>query len=486
MEVWMAAAEIGPLAQTGGLADVLRALPPALARRGHVVRRFLPAYGNIEVAGFRDEGLNIAVPLGPARLPARFLSRAEADGAVTTLVINDELFGRDGIYGPPGGSFGDNARRYAFLSRAVCEYALRRDTLPDLLHLHDWHVAMVPLLVRNDPRPAVRPRTILTIHNLGYQGRFGAEELDWLGLPPALRDEVMRPEAIEDEGGINFLKAGLVFADRLTTVSPTYAREIVTPEGGFGLDPFLRRRGADLTGILNGADYDLWNPESDGCLPQPYGPDTLEGKAAAALRLRETLGLPPAERPILGVVSRFVAQKGIDLVAEAAPALLAAGADLALLGAGDGGIEERLEGLRREQPRRIGLKKGFDTSLAHLVVAGSDLLLVPSRYEPCGLTQMHALRYGTIPVVRRTGGLADTVRDESAGPGRGTGFSFDAISAGALAEAVGRALRLRAANPAGWRDLQRRAMAEDFSWDAAAARYEELYAAIPPGTGALR
>ncbi len=482
----MTAAEAGPLAQTGGLADVLRALPGALGRRGHVVRRLLPAYGGVDTAGFADEGLNLAVPLGPARLPARFLSRHESEGVVTTLVANDELFGRDGIYGPPGGSFRDNARRYAFLSRAVCEFALRRGTVPDVLHLHDWHVALVPLLIRNDPRLAVRPRTVLTIHNLGYQGRFGAEELDWLGLPSALLERVMTPEAIEDHGGINILKAGLVFADRLTTVSPTYAREITTPEGGFGLDPFLRRRGSDLVGILNGADYDLWNPAADAFLPRSYGPDHLEGKLDACRRLRESLALDPADRPLLGVVSRFVAQKGIDVIAEAAPALLEAGADLALLGAGDPEIEARLDRLRREHPGRVGLKIGFDPSLAHLVVAGSDLLVVPSRYEPCGLTQMHALRYGTIPVVRRTGGLADTVRDESARPGQGTGFVFETVAASALVEAVRRALHLRAACPTSWRELQRRAMAENFSWDDAAARYEDLYAGIPAGAAAGR
>jgi starch synthase len=472
----MAAAESGPLAQSGGLGDVLRALPPALVASDRQVRRFLPAYGCIDRSGFEAEEISLAVSVGPSRMPVRLLTRRESDGVVTTLVENEECFGRDGLYGSPAGGFRDNARRFILFSRAVCEYAARAEHPPDVLHAHDWHTGLLPMFVRHARASRRSPRTVLTIHNMGYQGRFGREETDWLSLRDDALSLVFRPEGIEDHGGINFLKAGLVYADRVTAVSPTYAREITTPEGGAGLDAVLRRRPDGVAGILNGADYEIWNPATDRHLPRPYGPDRLEDKEASRSALRKEIGLPPGSRPILGVVSRFVQQKGIDLVAQAAPALLEAGADLALLGTGEAAIVEEVERLHRERPDRVGLRVGFDEKCSHLIVAGSDLLLVPSRYEPCGLTQMHALRYGTIPVVRRTGGLADTVRDER--EGSGTGFLFERISSEDLVAAACRALRLRASQPDAWRLLQRRAMAEDFSWSKAAASYLELYAAL--------
>ena len=481
----MAAAEIGPLAQSGGLGDVLRALPHALARLGHAVRRFMPAYGSVNRAGFIREEMNLAVPLGPARVPVTFLSRAEPSGSgpggvMTTLVENDELFAREGIYGPPGGAYDDNARRFSLLSRAVCEYARSSGSSPHVLHVHDWHTAIVPLLTRFAVAwPGRPPSTVLTIHNMGYQGRFGPEDLDWLSLPPGERERLLRGNGIEDHGGMNFLKAGIVHADRIAAVSPTYAREIATPEGGFGLDAILRRRSADVVGILNGADYDVWNPETDRHLPRPYGPGSLAAKDESRRALRQAIGLPSGDRPMLGVVSRLVEQKGIDLVARAAHDLLEMGADLAILGSGEATIAEALERSRAARPDRVGLRIGYDEGLSHLIIAGCDLLLMPSRYEPCGLAQMHAMRYGTVPVVRRTGGLADTIRDEGGAPGDGTGFVFDDASAEALAGAVRRALALRRSDPQAWRDLQLRAMREDFSWDAAAARYEEIYEGRP-------
>jgi len=256
---------------------------------------------------------------------------------------------------------------------------------------------------------------------------------------------------------------------------PTHAREILTREFGWGLDGMLRERAGDLVGILNGADYDVWNPGSDPHLPRPYGPATLEAKEASKRALREQIGLPPSDRPVVGVVSRLVAQKGIDLLARGAGTLIEAGADLAVLGAGEPEIVHALEALQHAHPGRARLRLGYDEPFSHLVVAGSDLVLVPSRYEPCGLVQMHALRYGAIPVVHRTGGLADTVRDEGEMPGRGTGFAFDGLAPDSLAAAVRRALSLRRSDPAGWRALQQRAMAEDFSWDKAAAHYSRLY-----------
>ena len=475
LTVWMAAAESAPLATTGGLGDVLRALPGALARRGARVRRLLPGYGRIDRAGFALEGEILAVPLGPARVPVRFRSRREPDGVVTTLVECDEMFARDGIYGPPGGEFDDNLRRYILLSRAVCEFAASAPDRPDLLHLHDWHTAPVPILLRAAPRIRHRPPTVLTVHNIGYQGRGGADEADWLSLDPENLARLMRPEILEDGGGINLLKAGLALADRLTAVSPTYAREIQTAELGFGLDPFARRRAADLVGILNGLDEAVWNPLTDRHIAAPYGPESLAGKEASRRALRSRFGLADDDRPIVGVVSRLVHQKGIDLVLGAAGRILAAGGTLVVLGSGDRDLETGLDRLRQEHPGRAGVLIGYDEPLSHLVVAGSDLLLVPSRYEPCGLTQMYALRYGTVPVVRRTGGLADTVVDEGHDNGRGTGFLFDHPTSDDLARAVARALDRRRGPAESWKSLQARGMRQDFSWDRAASAYLDLY-----------
>jgi len=497
LDIWMAAAEVAPTAQTGGLADVLRALPAALARRGHAVRVLLPAYGRIDRAPFAYDAAedHFDVPLGIGRVPVRFLSRTLPDGVRLTLVQCEELFGRDGLYGPPGGEFPDNARRFALFAAAVAALAARAPRTPDVLHGHDWHAALLPLYARRlVPFPGRRPATVLTIHNMGYQGRFGTNEIDWIVPPGEPRDPDL-PGSLEHDGDLNYLKAALVHADRLTAVSPRYAWEITTMEGGFGLHALAWWRRGELSGILNGADYERWDPARDPHLPERYDATTLERKETARAALRAAFGLagpdtngpagpgprapapPPAVRPIVGVVSRLVEQKGIDLMLGAAPALLRAGADLIVLGSGEQPIVDGLERLRGAHPDRVGVYIGFNDALAHLVVAGSDLLVVPSRYEPCGLVQMHALRYGTIPVVRRTGGLADTVRDEGASPGQGNGFLFDEIDSDALAHAVHRALVLRARDASAWRALQRRAMAEDFSWDRSAAAYEQVYAA---------
>ncbi len=478
IEVWQAAAEARPLAAAGGLADVLRALPAALARKGHRVRRFLPAYGSIDRSGFAEEPPLLDVPLGEGALPVRFLSRSEPDGVVTTLVDCPDLFGRPEIYGPPGGEFPDNPRRFTLFSRAVAERARRAARPPDIIHVHDWHAALVPLFLRLGPSRRRAIGTVLTIHNMGYQGHYPASELRWLALGTRQRERLFRPDGIEYYGGINFLKAGLLFADRITAVSPAYAREILTPRFGCGLEGVLAGRRRDLTGILNGADYDLWNPKTDPHLPSPYGPDSLELKERARQAVRAEMGLRRGVRALLGVVSRLVHQKGIDILAEAAPGLWEAGADLAILGDGEPALVKALRKLKREMPERMGLRIGYDDRLSHLVLSGSDLVLVPSRYEPCGLTQMYAMRYGTIPVATRTGGLIDTVRDETAAPGRGTGFLMRDLSPGSLVEAARRGMAFRRADPDLWKDLQRRAMSRDFSWEKAARKYGDLYEEI--------
>jgi starch synthase len=504
----MVSAEMGPLAQTGGLADVVRALPPALARRGHRVRVFLPAYGRIDRRPFSSDPAedHLAVPLGWSRVPVRFLSRDLKEGVRLTLVQSEELFGRDGLYGSPGGDYDDNDRRFTLLSRAVCELAARAAVPPDILHGHDWHASLVPLFARfSIPWRGRRPGTVQTIHNMGYQGRFGGEAIDWIAPPGPVRGAVFNEYGLAAGGDVNFLQGGLRYADKVTAVSPRYAWEITTPEGGFGLHEVAGYRGRDLVGILNGADYEHWDPSRDPHIAMPYDPSTIERKEECRKALRAAFGLeagtpPPAakktkggaaakkpkkasatgvpDRPLLGVVSRLVDQKGIDVLVAAAPALIAAGADLIVLGSGDQRIVAGLERLRAEHPKNVGLFIGFNEPLSHQVVAGSDLLLVPSRYEPCGLVQMHAMRYGTIPVVHRTGGLADTVRDVDEHPGRGTGFVFDRIDPQSLAHATHRAMTLRASGREAWSALQHRAMAEDFSWDRAAASYEDLFAGI--------
>lgn len=474
-EIWMVAAEAAPYVQVGGLGDVLRALPPALAPLGFRVRRFLPAYGSVDRGGFAEEDENLAVPLGPARTPVRFLSREDAPGVTTTLLVCEELFAREGVYGTQDGEYRDNARRFALLGRAVCERARRASPRPDILHAHDWHAGLVPLFARALPFGGGGPRTVLTIHNLGYQGRFDASALTWLSLPDGLPLGRFVRDGIEEGGGLNFLRAGLACADRLTTVSPTHAREILTPEFGWRLDGLLMQRRDVLSGILNGADYEVWDPSRDGHLPKTFGPDSLERKSEAKRALVERFGLAPGGRAVIGAVGRLVPQKGIDVLADSAPALVAAGADLAILGTGDRATVETLQYLEARHPGRIAMRAGYDEGLAHLIVGGSDLLAVPSRYEPCGLVQMHALRYGTIPMVHRTGGLADTVRDESESPGHGTGYVFAPLTPGALAEAARRALALHGSDAKRWRALQQRAMAADFPWLTAARRYAELY-----------
>ncbi|MEW6775494.1 MAG: glycogen synthase GlgA [Bdellovibrionota bacterium] len=477
LTLWMISSEITPYAQTGGLGDVLSALPAALAQKGHRVRRFLPGYGQVDRTGFQTDPEKIVIPSGPDSLSVSFSSKKEPSGVITTLIECPELFGnRRGIYGDSNADFPDNARRFSLFSRAVCELAANAENPPDILHGHDWHAALVPLFAKFTCSWRRAPKTVFTIHNLGYQGRFPEGELQWLSLPENVRNEVFRMEGIEYFGDVNFLKAALLYSDKLTTVSPTYAREILTPEHGAGLDGVLRKRAADLSGILNGVDYGVWNPETDALIPRKYGASSSkEGKRAARAALEKDFTLPPSNRPLLGVVSRLVHQKGIDVFLEAVPALLEVGVDLAILGAGDQGLVDTLERLRRSFPGRIGVFIGYNERASHFVFAGSDALLVPSRYEPCGLTQLYALRYGTLPIAHRTGGLADSICDLEEDPSGGTGFLFSPLTTAALAHAVRRAVSLWRENPAEWRAAQKRAVEQEFSWDKAASRYETLY-----------
>lgn len=474
LHILMVTPEARPFAKTGGLADVCGALPPALARLGHEVTLVMPRYRGIEAD---DRGRAASFPFGPQHYAVRFVERPVSDGVRAMFVEAPDLYDREGLYGDRTGDYRDNAFRFAVLNRAALEYVRRLDRPVSVIHAHDWQASLSAVYARTvlGTDPVIgRVPVVLTIHNLAFQGLFDAAELPWIGLSPAL----FRPDRLEYWGRVSALKGGIVFSQKITTVSPTYAREILTREFGFGFDGILAGRARDLTGILNGIDTELWDPARDPQLPARFGPDTLEGKRAVKRALLETAGLPVDEaalaRPLVGLVSRLTHQKGFDLIAEAMPSLAGLGAAWVMLGSGDRPYEEFWTALARRFPDRVSARIGFDERLAHLIEGGADLFLMPSRFEPCGLNQMYSLRYGTIPVVFATGGLDDTVQDADAAPRRGTGFKFDRFTADGLVAAVERALRAFR-DPRRWRAIQRRAMGSDFSWDVSAREYVKVF-----------
>ncbi len=466
-----------PFSKTGGLGDVLGALPAALAGLGLDVTLLLPAHRSAAAGAPRARRTrrSISVWLGPADSEEHRFNVLEAEiaGVRVLLLENARFFERAGIYSDTSGNaYEDNWLRFAAFARAALLIAAEDGF--EVVHCHDWQAALLPVYRAAGARVGLRYpfTTLLTIHNLAYQGNFPASTWPALGLP----DGWFTPEGLELNGAVSYLKGGMLLSDALTTVSPTYAREILTPEQGHGLDGVLRRRRDRLRGILNGVDYTEWDPATDGLIARTYGPDDLTGKAECKAQLQETFGL---ERdggvPLAGIVSRLAGQKGWDILLEALPRLLERGMQFVALGSGEARFEEGLGELAARYPGRAGVRIGFSRLLAHQVEAGADIFLMPSRYEPCGLNQMYSLRCGTVPVVRSTGGLADTVTDASQ-PGRGTGFLFEAYSADALAQAIARALA--AYGTPQWREIQRRGMAQDFSWRVAARRYAELYRAL--------
>ncbi|HEX7488933.1 MAG TPA: glycogen synthase GlgA, partial [Anaeromyxobacteraceae bacterium] len=384
--------------------------------------------------------------------------------------------GRRGLYHEHGRDYADNAQRFAFLCRAALDLPRAVGFEPDVVHLHDWQAALGAWILRHElPQAgwAARARTVYTIHNLAYQGVFSKELIPAVGLPW----EVFRYESMEFYDQLNFMKAGIVFADALTTVSPNYAREILTPEHGCSLDGLLRHRAKDLTGILNGIDAKVWDPARDPNLAAPYGPEDLGGKARCKQALQLELGLPVRrDVPMVAMVGRLAEQKGIDLVAAVLPEIMHMPLQLVMLGSGRQDYEELFERTAREHPDRVAVRIGFDEGLAHRMEAGADLFLMPSRFEPCGLNQLYSLRYGTVPVVRAVGGLVDTVEDFD-GHRRGSGFKFKEYHPAAMLTALRRALDVYRDERA-WRGIVERGMAEDHSWDASAAQYEGLFARL--------
>jgi starch synthase len=516
MKIFFAAIEMTNYAQTGGLGDVVSALSSELVKLGHEVTCCIPFYRCARLRVEADAaarqapeaksiGLTLSVPLGNRTVTGDILELRQRDGVRVLFVRRDEFFDRSELYYTGVRDYEDNAERFLFFSKAVAELIGYTRFRAEVVHCHDWQAAFAAVEIRRRKTPQagtpvppsgetttggtpVPPdfsdvKTVLTIHNIAYQGMFSNRDFPLTNLP----GEFFTPETLEFYGQMNLLKGGIVFADAITTVSQTYAKEILTPENGFGLDPVLETRADDLHGIVNGVDYTRWNPENDRHLRQRYHIDDMSGKRACREELLGKLGLgenPPLTAPgrgdrqmVAAFVSRLTEQKGVDVLIGAIEELVESGLMLAILGRGERKYEELLEGVAVEFPGRVAVRIAHDDELAHQIQAGADILLVPSHFEPCGLTQLYALKYGTIPVVRATGGLDDTVVAYDARTGEGTGFKFAPYTSAALVEAAQQAILLHK-QPKKWQRLVHNAMACDFSWQASVKEYEKLYAAL--------
>ena len=469
--------EAHPFAKTGGLAEVAGALPHAFAELGHDVTLVLPRYRGIDTTDAR--AIPVSVAMGSYAQPVTIFERRLGDRITLVLIDVPELFDRPGLYGTADGDYPDNAWRFAVFGRAALEYPRVAGVRPSVIHAHDWQTGLVPvyqkMLFSNDPFVGGVP-VVFTIHNLAFQGLFPSSVLPGLGLGWNVFDV----QALEYWGQISYLKGGINFSEKITTVSPGYAREITQPELGFGFDGILARRSADLIGILNGIDTTRWNPAADPFVPAAFGVDDLSGKARAREALLERVDLQeqPERRPIVGLISRLTDQKGFDLISAAIPDLLSLDAAWVMLGSGERRYEDLWRELAARHPGRVSTTIGFDERLAHLIEAGSDLFLMPSRFEPCGLNQLYSLRYGTIPLVRATGGLNDTVVDAEDGNGEPTGFKFREYAPDALVRAVRRALEVYGRTPDVWRAMQLAGMREDHSWNASAREYVKVYGTL--------
>lgn len=466
--ILMIGSEAVPFSKTGGLADVLGALPAALGRLGWSVTLVVPRYRGV------SEGVPVArqaISIGGFTADVGFFDQPMSSGARAILVDCPQLYDRESLYGPGNVDYPDNPLRFAMLARAALEYGARQTPAPSVVHAHDWQAALAPVylktMYRTHPTLGATP-SVLTIHNLAYQGTFAMDWLPRLDLPGALATV----EKMEFWGRISFLKGGIVEADAITTVSPTYAEEIQRPEGGVGFDGILHARRHTLVGILNGIDTAQWDPSQDPFLPVRFDVENLEGKRAAKHQLLLRLGLPADDeamrRPLFAMISRLVEQKGLDLFGAVADSLTHLNAGFVVLGTGDPTYERMLTDLASRRPDHIGVRIGFDESLAHLIEGGADVFLMPSRFEPCGLNQMFSLRYGTIPLVRAVGGLSDAVDPT-------VGFMFSEYSGAAFLEKIEEAIRMYVDEPDEWKAMMIRGMRRDNSWDHAAAEYGKVY-----------
>ncbi len=480
MRVLFVSSEVEPFARTGGLGDVSGALPAALETLGHEVTVFTPFYRETRLKGFdaRPVEAKLDIRLRDKTVSASVaLAELPGSGVRVYLLRCDDYYDREYLYRTPDGDYEDNAERFIFMCRACLEAVrtLRLDV--DVIHANDWQTALIPAYLKTlyaaDERLA-GVATLLTIHNLAYQGMFWHWDMPLTGLGW----EHFNWREFEYFGRMNLLKGGIVFADVLNTVSKTYAKEIQTRDGGVGLEEVLRSRSGDLDGIVNGIDYSVWDPSVDELIPQRFSPRAMEGKAECKRALQRAEGLvEDPEAPLLGFIGRLTAQKGLDILTSALPRLLKLGCQLVVLGTGEDAFERLVARAAREHPRQVAATLAFDNALAHRIEAGCDMFLMPSRFEPCGLNQLYSLRYGTVPIVRSTGGLADTITPytpQGLHSGRSSGFVFRAYTADALHSAVGEAITVFRDPPA-WRRLVENGMCQDWSWRHSAGEYEELY-----------
>lgn len=479
MKVLLISSEVAPFAKTGGLADVAGALPLALKKLGIDIRVAMPGYSTIHWPDAPPETLlpRLDVALGTDHYRGSVAGSHLPGGQVPIYFINNAgLFHREGLYQENGRDYVDNPHRFAFFCKAVIWMMKGLGWVPDVIHCNDWQTALVPVMLKSEPamvgdRELRNIKTLFSIHNMAYQGNFWQGVVAELGL----NRSVYHPEGLEYYGAMNTMKGGLVYADKLSTVSPTYAREIQTPAFGCGLDGVLRNRAKDLSGILNGINYDEWNPATDKHLPAHYSAEDLRGKAACKRALQEELGLKPAaEVPLLVMISRLDPQKGLDLLLPALPEILQMDVQLAVLGTGRADYESMLAEIARTHRGQMAVSLKFDNGLAHRMEAGGDIFLMPSHFEPCGLNQLYSLRYGTLPLVRRTGGLADSVEAIAPDARWGTGFVMENYLEEDLMMALRQALNLYRL-PDLWKKTQVRAMNKDFSWAKSAQLYADLY-----------
>jgi len=475
--VFFISPEVHPFAKTGGLADVAGSLPKALLKLGHEVAICLPLYKKISLANsLPDKLAEIEVMVGND-VKKGHLCRTFLDGKIPVFLLSQkEYFDRENLYGDEHGDYEDNAERFTYFCKGALVVLKKIGWRPDIIHCNDWQTALIPLYLKSifsqdDFYRSIG--TLFTIHNLAYQGIFSREKLKVMGLG----DEFFTFDKLEFFGKVNTMKAGLVYADLISTVSPTYSREIQTPEYGFGLDGVLRIRENDLYGILNGIDYDIWDPSKDKELTKNYSVENLEGKKENKKALQEENNLPLTDFPLVGLISRLADQKGVDLIAEAIEEMMRLPLQFVLLGQGDYRYNRMFKDIGEKFPQKAGIHIGFSPSMARKIYAGCDIFLMPSHYEPCGLGQMISLRYGTVPVVRKTGGLADTIREFDPTTGEGNGFLFEKCSSLEMLNALKRATDLYQHKEI-WEKLIKNGMREDFSWERSARKYSKIYGVI--------
>jgi starch synthase len=481
LKIFILASEAVPFAKTGGLADVAGSLPAALKRLGVDVRLCLPRYRMSFEKNHHMRPLleDLDIPLGEAMLRANILETRSHDKIPVYLIDREDMYDRPNLYGNEKGDYYDNLERFTFFAHCTLKMIQRLGLIPDIIHCHDWQAGLVPALLKGPYKkspPFSRTASVFTIHNLGYQGIFPAKKFPVIGLNAA---DFFHPDGVEFWGNVSLLKAGIVYADAVTTVSPTYSQEIQTPEYGMGMEGILQNRRESLYGILNGVDYNEWNPAKDIHIAANYSWKRMTGKKQCKESLIQEMNLDPSliTKPLLGMISRLDAQKGLDILVAMLDKILTLDMGLVILGSGDAKIQAALKKAADKHSKKIGIYIGFNESLAHQIMAGADIFLIPSRYEPCGLTQMYALKYGTVPVVRATGGLNDTITPFNKGTGEGNGFRFGPYDAKAFFGAIQQAVRVYKDQQT-WKKIQANGMQKDFSWDRSAEMYAEIYQTV--------